>query len=175
MTDVKPARLTARLFTNDRVTVEVPDVPVPPPATAGRITFEIPYPAGEQLRVVHRVEVINQDTGAVGRRSIMPVSVGPGDTLTVEMTVEDLFTQGLLAPAGRPASAPAPRGKLQEALDEAQEFLAFSGGYADSREVRLMAGTADEDAVISLGTIRLLADAARIIRDLGEMTGGTPS
>jgi hypothetical protein len=90
MNEIKAPRLTARLFTTDRVTVEVPDVPLSPPATAGKIKVAIPYPASEQRRTVHRVAVFNQDTGDILRTSIELTPVDPGDTLTVEFGEENL-------------------------------------------------------------------------------------
>jgi hypothetical protein len=88
--DARTPRLTARLFTVGRVTVEVPDVPLPPPATGGKLTVAIPYPAGETARTVHRVAVINQDSGFIARSSILPRVVEPGDTLTVEFGEEHI-------------------------------------------------------------------------------------
>jgi hypothetical protein len=98
MSDIRPPRLTARLFTTDRASVEVPDLPAPAPAASGRIKFEITYPAGEKEKTIHRVAVINRDTGAIARRSIMPVVVRPGENLTVEFTADDIISHGLMAP-----------------------------------------------------------------------------
>jgi hypothetical protein len=88
--ETKAPRLTARLFTTDRVTVEVPDVPFPPPATAGKLKVDIPYPVTSPRRTVHRVAVINQDTGYVLRASIELTTVDPGDIITVEFGAESL-------------------------------------------------------------------------------------
>jgi hypothetical protein len=96
MNDIHPPRLLARLFTTDRVTVEVPDLPVPPPATAGKLKVDIPYPVSEQRRTVHRVAVINQDTGFIARSSIPLQVVDPGDTLTVEFGKEHVSRNRLL-------------------------------------------------------------------------------
>lgn len=90
MTNAKTPRLAARLFTAGRVTVEVPDIPLPPPATGGRLRVAIPYPAGEPARTVHRVAVINEDARFVARASILPTVVEPGDTLTVEFGEEHI-------------------------------------------------------------------------------------
>lgn len=110
MNDIKAPRLTARLFTTDRTSVEVPDVAAPPPATEGKIKVSITYPSGEQSKTVHRVALINQDTGAIARKSVVPVTVSAGDTLTVEFTGDDVISEGLLTPVRRhPAEVTADR------------------------------------------------------------------
>jgi hypothetical protein len=90
MTEAAVPRLTARLFTMDGITVEVPDVPLPPPASSGKIRVEIPYPATEPARGVHRVAVINTGTGFIARASMYPVNMRPGDTLTVEFGADNV-------------------------------------------------------------------------------------
>ena len=82
------ARLEARLFTAEGPVVRVPDVPAPPPASGGRVTFAIPYPAGEPPRTVTRAVVYHPASGLLLEGFIDPSPVEAGDTLTVTFDAE---------------------------------------------------------------------------------------
>jgi len=120
MTDIKPARLTARLFTLDGQTVVVPDVPPPAPATAGKIKVDIPYPLKEKPRTVWRVAVVNEDTGFIARAYVYPAMVAlPGDSVTVTFTGEDVSDDLSIRdedPARPVTAAPGDASRLDAAL-----------------------------------------------------------
>jgi hypothetical protein len=84
----KTTPLEARLFTVGGPLIKVRDVPVPPPAQGGRVTFTVTYPAGEQPRAVRRVVIFNLETGIVMGADIDPVIVRPGDDLSVSLGLE---------------------------------------------------------------------------------------
>lgn len=140
MTEIKPARLRARLFTAGGQVVSVPDVPLPPPASGGKIRVAIPYPANEPSRTVHRVAVINDETGFIARSSVERVTVEPGDTLTVEFGIEHVT--GRFAALFGPDPAEAAAARLEAAfanLASLNDIIAeLTAKVSDDREFTAM-------------------------------------
>jgi hypothetical protein len=162
-TETPPFRLTARLFTPDRVTVEVADVPLPPPATAGKIRVAIPYPASEPARIVSRVVVINESTGGVARASVWPRVVEPGDMLTVEFGADNVFGFPGFSP-DRPDQVLAPE-RTFTGLEDERLVSAITANLASLNEI-----IAEMTAKVS-GDPEFIAMVRRTLRDHSHALG----
>lgn len=92
MTETRVPRLRAELTTDKGHVIRVPSVPVPAPASSGRITVHIPWPPGHtrDITVVY-VKVVNKDLRTALRRDIHPPAVmSQGGTLIVEFEARDV-------------------------------------------------------------------------------------
>jgi hypothetical protein len=89
--DVRPARLSADLTMADGRTVHVPVVEPLEPASAGKISILVPFPASAAPGVVTSAAVTNADLGLTFRRDLgSGGNIQPGLYLTVEFGEESL-------------------------------------------------------------------------------------
>jgi len=89
--DIRPARLSADLTMADGRTVHVPVVEPLEPASAGKISILVPFPASAAPGVVTSAAVTNADLGLTFRRDLgSGGNIQPGLYLTVEFGEESL-------------------------------------------------------------------------------------
>lgn len=135
--ETTPARLNVILFTTTG-SVNIDGLPLPPPASEGRIKVSIPYPAGERRRTVYRVSVISTETGAIARATMPYYVIDPGQTLTIAFSPENIVVGPLGSsdpftfPEGQPTNrehvaqlTPAERAALLEWLEHPNGSLSM--------------------------------------------------
>lgn len=87
--DITPAGMNAVLFTTEGV-VRIYGLPLPPPASGGRLRVSIPYPVTEPQRTVYRISLVGTETGAIARVRMPHVVIDPGQTLTIAIGPESI-------------------------------------------------------------------------------------